>query len=156
MDPITTLIVTSIAVGAAAGLRTVVEEAVRDAYAGLKRLIADSYADHPALMESVEHLAESPEDQTRQVSLGQALTEAGATEDPGVIEAAKAIHASAAKSAESYSAIGLDIEKIKASILEVEDIQASGTGVRMKEVEIEGSASFKGIRAGQTEPSDPN
>ena len=42
MDP-GTLIVTALALGAAAGLKATAEQAVKDTYSGLKRLIIDHY-----------------------------------------------------------------------------------------------------------------
>lgn len=43
MDPVTVTIVSALAAGAAAGATDAATSAIKDAYAGLKRLIVDRY-----------------------------------------------------------------------------------------------------------------
>ena len=54
MEPVTTIIASAIALGAAAGLKPTVEQAIKDAYDGLKRLIVDRYRDKAEVVDAVE------------------------------------------------------------------------------------------------------
>jgi hypothetical protein len=158
MEPITTLIVTAAALGAAAGLKPTAEQAVKDTYAAFKRIITDHYGDYRDLIGSLEFLSKKPEDSSRQATFKNELTNAGATDDSELIQAAKAIHiAVETHSPETPTAIGMDIEELKAAVLEAENVKAgeSSTAVRIKKAEIEGSASFKNI-GGKPSASDPN
>ena len=47
MEPVTTLIASAIAMGAASGLKPTVEQAIKDAYEGLKNLIKSKYGNKP-------------------------------------------------------------------------------------------------------------
>jgi hypothetical protein len=161
MEPVTTLIVTAAALGAATGLKPTAEQMVKDAYAGFKRVIIDHYGDYRDLIDSLEFLAEKPEDANRQAALAEELNNAEATKDLDLIEAAKAIHAVVeAYSPETHAVIGMDIKKLKATRLEVEKVQPpdSGIGVSIGEADIRDVASFKDIGGGQAERkgSGPN
>lgn len=67
MDPIT-MIVSAIALGAAAGLKPTAEQAVKDAYAGLKALIQLKYANV-----SLAPLEEAPESEARRAVVEEDL-----------------------------------------------------------------------------------
>jgi hypothetical protein len=72
MDPIT-IIVTALALGAAAGLKPTAEQAVQDAYAGVKRLIQD----HDAHAKPVVDMRESdPAEEAYKQAAGTALAKA--------------------------------------------------------------------------------
>jgi hypothetical protein len=158
MEPITTLIVTAAALGAAAGLKPTAEQAIKDAYAAFKRIISDHYGDYRDFIDSFDFLNKKPEDPDRQAAFKNELTNVGVADDPALIEAAKTLLASAeAHSPASFAAIGMDIEVLRAAVLEAENVQAgkSGTSVRIKTANIEGTASFKNIGGKQSVP-DPN
>jgi hypothetical protein len=86
MDPIT-LILSALAAGALGGVREEATAAVKDAYAGLKRLVAARFAGKPSAEVALAEHATDPE--TWQAPLAKALTETGTDSDPAVIEAAQ-------------------------------------------------------------------
>lgn len=156
MEPFTTLIVGAIALGAAAGAKPTVEQAVKDAYAGLKQVIIDRYNHHTDLIDAMEFLAKKPQDANRRESFESELKNVEVIDDTVVIDKAKSVHAAVKKFApEILAAIGMDIEELNAAILEVENVRAgtSGIGVRIGKAQIEGTASFKNIGG---EDSIPN
>jgi hypothetical protein len=65
MDPIT-IIVTALAAGAAAGLKPTAEQAIKDAYAGIKVLMLRKYETL-----SLEALEQKPDSETKQASLAE-------------------------------------------------------------------------------------
>jgi len=90
LDPVT-LILGALAAGAIKGVGETATTAVKDAYAGLKRLVARRLAGRPS---AVVALAEHEQDQeTWKAPLGKALAEADAATDPQVIEAAERLMA---------------------------------------------------------------
>lgn len=155
MEPIITLIVSAIALGAAAGTQKTVEKAIEDAYEGLKRLLIDHYKSHNDLIDAMWFLDKKPQDENRQLALAGELQTTNIANDSEVIDQAKKLY----RVVEAYDqnlpqAIGMDIGKLKAAALEVENVQAgkSGTGVRIQEADISnGTAKFTNI--GQDNPS---
>lgn len=148
MEPITTIIASAIAMGAAAGIKPTVAQAVKDAYAGLKRIIQDSYGGNGDVVDAVDYVSKKPEAEGRRAELVEALAKAGADGDGALAKAAKELIAIIdAEAPEVPSAIGVDIGRLKAAVLEFENVQAgdSGTGVRIEEADIAGTASFKNI-----------
>jgi len=90
MDPVT-LILGALAAGAVNGVGETATTAVKEAYAGLKKLVAGRLAGrHSAEVALAEH-EQDPE--TWKTPLGKALTEANAATDPQVIEAAERLMA---------------------------------------------------------------
>jgi hypothetical protein len=107
MEPIT-LIVTSLALGAAAGLKPTAEQVIRDAYGGLKSLIQRKYAEV-----SIEQLEKAPESKPRRAVVEEDLTQAGAGKDEEVLRQAKILlDAIQAHAPETASAIGVDINVV--------------------------------------------
>ena len=158
MESITTLIVTAAALGAAAGLKPTAEQVVKDAYKGFRRVIIDHYADYRNLVDSLDFLSKKPEDGNRQAAFKDELVDAQAVNDPGLIEAARAVHAAVrAHSSDVMAAIGMDIAELNAAVLEAENVQAGdgGTAVRIGKADIEGAASFRNIGSRQSS-TDPN
>jgi hypothetical protein len=149
MDP-TSLIATALAAGAVAALKATAPTVIKDAYAGLKRILRDRYA---AAQDSVEQLEDSPESQGRRAVVAEELATAGAASDPDILDQAEAlIDLLRTHDPDAARTVALDLAGFKASELEAEDISAeSGTGsataVRMSEAEIEGKASFKNLKA---------
>jgi hypothetical protein len=86
MEPIT-LILGALAAGALAGVKDGATGAVKDAYAGLKRLVAARFAGKPTAEVVLAEHATDPD--TWQAPLARALTETGTDADPAVIEAAR-------------------------------------------------------------------
>jgi len=148
MEPITTIIASAVAIGAAAGIKPTVEQAVKDAYAGLKSLIQERYGSNDDVVDAVDYVAKKPEAGKRREALEDALEEAGAGEDAELATAAKqVVDAVEAHAPDLPKSIGMDIGVLQAKMLKVEDVLAGagGTGVRIGRAEIAGTASFKGI-----------
>src|SRR5258708_6599048 len=84
MDPIT-LIVTALV----AGVANTANQAVKDAYNGLKTLILRKFADKPKAQEILADHEQDPE--TYEKPLKKALTEAHLEEDQAILEAAQRV-----------------------------------------------------------------
>ena len=154
MDPVT-IIASAIALGAASGLKPTVEQAIKDAYEGLKRLIIDRYSNKGDVIDTMDYLAKKPDASKRRETLEEALTEAGDAQDTALLEAAKTVHTAVKEhDPELPQSIGMDIGALKAAVLEVENVLAGkgGTAVKIGTAEIAGTASFKNIGGGNSNP----
>jgi hypothetical protein len=152
MDPIT-IIVTALALGAAAGLQLTAEQAVKDAYAGIKRLIQDKYQ-----QVSVALLEADPASEARQNVVKEDLAKAKADQDEEVLRQAQALLDVIEKHApEAAEVVGVDLKDIKGASLTLQNIIAAGsraTGVRAKGVEVSGDIEIKDVQAGNGGASD--
>lgn len=157
MDP-ASIIAGAVATGAAAALKPTAAQAVRDAYAGIVALIKDAYKAHGHIGDSVDHLAKRPEDKHRRAALEDDLRGSGADADvhkrlvdavSTLVQAVQTDDPGAARS------VGVDIGTLCAAVLEFENIcaPATGTGVKISEAHIAGTASFKNI--GDDSPPKP-
>jgi hypothetical protein len=88
MDPIT-VIVGALVAGVAAAAKPTAEQAVKDAYAGLKALIQRKFGDRGDVAAAVEQVEAKPASEPRQAVLQEELAEAGAADDAEVLAAAK-------------------------------------------------------------------
>jgi RIP homotypic interaction motif len=86
MEPIT-LILGALAAGALAGVKDDASNAVKDAYAGLRRLVAARFAGKPAAQLALAEHEVDPD--TWQAPLRKALTDTRTDADPAVIAAAR-------------------------------------------------------------------
>jgi len=111
MEPIVTLMMTAIALGAASGLKPATERAVQDAYEGFKRLIIDRYNHHRGLVDAVKALGEKPDDIGRQARLETELLSSGAVKDPGLVEAANAVHIAGAAEGSRKKVLGRRLQR---------------------------------------------
>ena len=147
MDPIT-IIVTALALGAAAGLQETAEQAVKDAYAGLKRIIQDRYE---RARRAVELLEEDPEDETFQAAAGKALSKTEAGSDEELLRQAQALIESVEQHApEAASAINLNLADIKAAAnIRIAELSATVfVNVEIKGAEPGGDFEVRGLSAG--------
>jgi hypothetical protein len=90
MDPVT-LILGALTAGAVKGVGETVTAAVKDAYAALKRLVAERLAGRPSAVVALAEHEQDPE--VWGAPLGKELTRVGATTDPEVLEAAERLMA---------------------------------------------------------------
>jgi hypothetical protein len=88
MDPVT-LIVTALTAGAAAGGQSVVTEAIKDAYTGLKALIKRKFAGKPSAEVALTEHENDP--QTWQAPLKKALLQEHLDQDAEILQAAQAL-----------------------------------------------------------------
>jgi hypothetical protein len=156
VDPIS-LIVVALATGAAAGLKPTAEAAIRDAYAGLKRLVADRY--HGV---DVSPLERQPTSEAKRRSLAEDLQETNAAGDADVLRAAKALlDLVAERDPAAATTVGVDLEDVRAAFVDIEKVRSGGVGVRGRGWKVEGGVRIKDVDAGgspvsETELTDPS
>jgi hypothetical protein len=123
MDPITVTIVSAVAAGAAAGASEVATSAIKDAYAGLKRLIADGYRNVAPFVDAVEA---DPASKPEQTVLAKELDQAGAAKDDELKAAAQALlDAIESLRDEPRAAALFDFDQLRvARDVQLEDIEA--------------------------------
>jgi hypothetical protein len=153
MDPIS-IIVMALATGAAAALKPVAEQSIKDAYASLKGLIHRKYG-----RIDVAVLETDPASKERQAVVGEDLTKSGAGQDEEVLRKAKALlDAIQAYVSNAPQIAGLDLQDIKGASLTAERILAEGshaTGVKAKELNIAGDIRFSDVTARSREDTPP-
>ncbi len=150
MDPIT-IVITAIALGAAAGLKPTAEQAVKDAYAGLKTLIQNKYT-----QVSIDLVEGDPSSKMRQGVLAEDLQKTSAAQDEELLVKAKDVLIAIEEHApEVAPSVGVNLEDIKGASLRIDDIIASGTGVNVKKAEFQGDIEIKNVRAGDTGNDHP-
>jgi hypothetical protein len=144
MDPVS-MIVAALAAGAAAGLKDTAADAVRDAYASVKRLIQSRYRDV-----ELEPLEAKPESEAKRASLAEDLEDAGAGSDRDLLELVRELVAAIERDdPAAAAAVGVDLEQVKAASLRVRGVVAEGTGVRVRWSEFAGDVDISDVRAGR-------
>lgn len=145
MDPVTATIVVALAAGAAAAAKDVASSAIKDAYAGLRKLIVDRYARAVPFAEAVE---EDPSSEPEQAVLAKQLEQAGASSDEGLKWAAETLLNALTELREDPRAAALfDFDKLQAAkTFQLKDIQAVGTVLRAREATFQGDFIAEGIR----------
>jgi hypothetical protein len=144
VEPVT-MIVMSLALGAAAEAgKATVGEAVKDAYAALKRLMKTRF---PSV--SVDLLEQAPESKNRQLVVAEDLETHGAQNDSEVLAAVQVLMKAVEQSEPQLAAsIGVDLKDIEAANLRLTNIVASGTGVSVKKANLSGDLEIRDVRAG--------
>lgn len=145
MEPVTITIVTALAAGALAAAKDVATSAVKDAYAGLKKLIIDRYHKAGPLVAAIEAQPTSKNDQ-KLLSTHLTQTEA----DPNLKQSAVALlQALEALREDPRAQAVFDFGKLRAAKnFELNDIEFSGTLLRANEATFEGD--FKATQLRQT------
>jgi hypothetical protein len=145
MDPIT-IIVTALALGAAAGLKPTVAQAVKDGYAGLKALITRKYQ-----KVSLSTLEANPGSQARREVVEEDLKGTGADQDMEVLGQAKALlEAVKAQAPEAAGVVGVDLSDVEAGALTLKRIVSAGTGVSVRKAKVAGNIEVTDVTAGAT------
>ncbi|MGC9398584.1 MAG: hypothetical protein ACP5HM_05550 [Anaerolineae bacterium] len=85
------LIVTAVVTGAALGLKPTAEQAVKDGYAALKRLLIDRYGDQGEVAEAVQKVEAKQDADWPREMLREELGAAGAAEDRELLRRAQAL-----------------------------------------------------------------
>lgn len=146
MDPIT-MIVLALAAGAAAGIKPTAEQAIKDAYAGVKALIQRKYA-----AVDLTPLERKPESEAKRESVREDLTDTGAGEDQELLESVNELLVALEKhTPETAAAIGIDLKEVKAAYLKAEKVVAEGTGVKVEKSEFSGGIELGEVQAGKIE-----
>jgi hypothetical protein len=143
MDPVSIIADAAVA-GATAVFKDTAGQAVKDAYAGLKRLIIDRYRSA-----SIELVEQDPTSQGRELVLKEDLQKADADKDEELLRRAQAVlDAIEQQPVEQTAALGVDLEWVKAANVRVKEIIAAGTGFRARNVETSGDIDLVSVRAG--------
>jgi uncharacterized protein YbjQ (UPF0145 family) len=146
------MIVMALAAGAAAGLKETASSAVKDAYAGVRRLIGERYGGV-----DLEPLEQKPASEAKQASVAEDLEEAGAGSDQELLDQVRKLVAAVEEhDPGAAAAVGVDLEKVKAASLHIEGVAAEGTGVRVRESEFAGDVDIRDVRAGPGGGARPN
>jgi hypothetical protein len=83
-----TVIVTAVATGAASGLTATAQEAIKEAYTGLKNLILRKFGKQGDTAKAIQDVESKPESNGRKETLKEELTAAGADRDQDVVDKA--------------------------------------------------------------------
>ena len=146
-------IVTALALGAAAGLKETVPQAVKDGYAALKALLKRKA---PAAVPSVEQLEQAPDSKARRAVVEEDLGKVGAaTVGELLVQAQELLTSIEELAPQTAEVIGVSLKDIKGASLVIRDVLSAGGGVKIDQAEIAGDITIEGIRAGEGTP-DPN
>ncbi|MBK9729763.1 MAG: hypothetical protein IPO83_00455 [Chitinophagaceae bacterium] len=125
MDPLT-LIVAALATGAAAGLKPTAEQAIKDAYEGIKAFIKKKFGGKI----SVDDLEKNPASESKRGSLREDLESADAQNDQELLtKANELIQVVEKHDPESY---GIYLKEISGRNLDIDSVHMDqGTGVKV-------------------------
>jgi hypothetical protein len=144
MEPVT-IMVTALAAGAAAALKSTAEQAIKDAYAGFKALIQRKYG-----IASVEALELKPDSEAKRTSVTEDLTAAGAGNDQELLDQAKALlDAVKAHDRAAAAKINVNLDEIEAAYFKLKDAAAMGdVNIGVKKGTFSGGIDMEGLTAG--------
>jgi len=138
MDPAATPIATALALGAAAILKPTAEQAIKDTYVSLKALIKRKYAGV-----SVEQLEAAPESAESRSLITQELATTDADKNDEVLSKTRQLlEAIISHAPNAADAIGVDLARIKATSLTLENIIAT---LRVQDADVNGPITLKNI-----------
>jgi hypothetical protein len=134
MDPLT-LIVTALVSGAAAALKPTAEQAVKDAYAGLKEVILRKWSSV-----NLDVVESNPASQKRQEVLKEDLEKAQAAKDLDVLERAKhVVEAVRRHDPKAAAEVGVTLRDLEAAgSVRIRDVAAQGGSVTVETVRARG------------------
>ena len=151
MEPITA-IVTALALGAAAALKPVAEQAIKDSYAALKALITRKY-----VQVSLDQLEANPSSKSRRGVVEEDLVAAQADHDPEVLQHAQALlEALQRQEPHTAAAIGVDLKDIEGAALAIRRVTATSTGVKVENAKMAGDITIEDVQAGGSGGPPPN
>jgi hypothetical protein len=151
MDPLTSL-VTALATGAAAALKSTVEQAVKDSYAALKKLIQRKYT-----QVQVDQLEINPSSKNRRGVIEEELKVAGADTDVEVLQLAQALlDAIRSSTPETAASIGVELKDIEGASLTIRRVTAPGTGVKVEKGTFDNDITIEDVKAGNRGGARPN
>ena len=146
MDPVTSGIVAALVAGATAAASETASQAVKDAYAALKRVLQDGYK-----LASTALLEKKPSEPSFQKAVEAELeVQPKVADDPAVLERAKAVQeALKLEPPEQLAAWGVDVGRLKAAgDIIAERISGTAGGLRAREMESGGSIRLSDITGG--------
>ena len=130
MKSFTASLVGALAAGAIAATKDTATQAIKDAYAGIRKYLKDHYASV-----QLDGLDTEPKSKGQQLVVQEKLGEAGADKDPELPKLLKQfVEALKSQAPDAGKAVGVDLENIRAAI----DIQIKRVGgkgpVKIKDV----------------------
>lgn len=125
----TTLLVTALIVGAVNATKDVAEQAVKDGYTGLKKLIQSRYKSV-----DVAQLEKNPESTARQEIIEEELTAVNASQDSELIQKAAELLETAAQTLakEDLQIIGVEVVEVEGGNLTIRRVTSTGQGILIK------------------------
>jgi succinyl-CoA synthetase beta subunit len=151
MDPLTSL-VTALAAGAAAALKSTVEQAVKDSYAALKKLIQRKYT-----QVQVNQLEINPSSRNRRGVIEEELKAVGADTDAEVLQLAQALlDAIRSSTLEATASTGVELKDIEGASLTIRRVIATGTGAKLEKSTFDGDITIEDIKGGSRGRARPN
>ncbi len=142
MEPVTA-IAAALALGAAAGVRSVSERFIKDAYDALRSLLFRRYGEA-----CIPQLEQQPSSNARRMLVEEELQKLSADRDADVLEKARAILDAARDAPETTAAVGVALDNLKAASARITQVLATSDGVIIKNAHIEGALEISNIRAG--------
>ena len=91
MDPVTTAIAAGVAAGVASGATKTAEQAIVDAYNGLKALLKKKFGAQSEIVAATENLERKPDSAGRKGTLAEEVAAAKADQDQEIVKAAEAL-----------------------------------------------------------------
>jgi hypothetical protein len=130
MEPFLASLVGALAAGAVAAAKDSTTQAIKDAYAGIRRYIKDRYS-----TVQLEGLDQDPESRGQQLVVQEKLEKTGADKDPELPQLLKRfVEALKAQAPDAAKTVGVDLENIQAAI-DVQIGRIGGEGpVKIKDV----------------------
>jgi hypothetical protein len=106
---------------------------------------------------NVDLLEQDPTSESRRTVVKEDLAKTDAATDAELLTQAKALLDTLQRQApEPIRAVGVDLQAIRAASLTIDDIIATGTGVRVHGAEIGGDMTISKVRAGDPGGTRPN
>lgn len=156
MDP-ATIIVAALVAGLSAGTASVAEQAIKDAYNGLKTLITGKYA---KLRSSIDYLEAAPETNIRRASVAEELRNSKADEDSEIQELARVliekVHAHS-PDPEQRKAAKFYLDGIKTAYMRIKDVDIRGANPEFSVTNVEtttGGFEAEGVKVWETDPKN--
>lgn len=149
MEPVS-IILTALVLGVAAAVKPTAEQAVKDAYQGLKTVIQDVYKISLANFES------RYSSKAEQAALEEHLTESGAADNEKLLDEAKAlVELIKAHDSQTITTIGVDIEGVETGYIKAKKVFAAtgSTGLKVRDSKVSKGMEFDDVSTG--EPNDP-
>jgi len=138
------LVVTALAAGAAAVVKPTAEQAVKDAYAAIKDLIKERYGKADSALVESDLVSSDQRD-----LIAKHLKAIGATSDEEIQRQALNLITLVSKYEPAIGReVGVDLEGIEAGSLRIQNVIATGGGVKIKGSKFKDSIDISEIQAG--------
>jgi hypothetical protein len=142
VDPVT-LVVTAVALGASVGVTETASAAIKDAYAGLKRLLSHRQID-------LSGIERRPTSAAQRDALHETLADTPDVVDQELLDAAEQVtDAVAAHRPDAADVVGVDLKDVQAGFIRVRSISSTGSGFRGADLTVDGGVDIGDVWAGR-------